>query len=258
MITPWDGRHNAFTTVPTKRTYLSKTTHEPKMSDAIVSVRDLRKTYLDGDSRREILTHATFDLAPGSFNAVIGPSGCGKSTLLNLVCGIDTPDGGEVRIGGQTMSGLDETGRTLLRRRQIGLVFQFFNLLPTLTVWENIFLPIQLNGLDAREGTKRLERLLDVVGLRERRNEFPEHLSGGEQQRAAILRALAHEPVLILADEPTGNLDRDAGTRVIAEFTRLARAQNTTLLIATHSDELVRAADTVFRIENHTVVRNGD
>lgn len=224
---------------------------------AIVTVRGLKKSFRDGDGRREILGDATFDLAPGSINVVVGPSGSGKSTLLNLVCGIDIPDSGEIVIDGQAISGLDETRRTLLRRRKIGLVFQFFNLLPTLTLWENVTLPIQLNGLDPRAGAERLERLLDLVGLRERRDEFPEHLSGGEQQRAAILRALAHEPALVLADEPTGNLDHDAGARVISEFTRLARAQGTTLLIATHSDALVRAADHVLRIENRRVVPHG-
>lgn len=223
----------------------------------IVVLRGVTKSYRDGDSRREILNDASFVLAPGSINVIVGPSGCGKSTLLNLVCGIDTPDRGEIQICGQAMNGLDETRRTLLRRRNIGLVFQFFNLLPTLTLWENIFLPIQLNGQDARAGVERLERLLDVVGLRDRRDEFPEHLSGGEQQRAAILRALAHEPALVLADEPTGNLDHDAGARVIGEFTRLARAQNTTLLIATHSDALVSAADQVFRIRDRVVVSAG-
>lgn len=223
----------------------------------IVVLRGVTKSYRDGDSRREILNDASFVLAPGSINVIVGPSGCGKSTLLNLVCGIDTPDRGEILICGQAMNGLDETRRTLLRRRNIGLVFQFFNLLPTLTLWENIFLPIQLNGQDARAGVERLERLLDVVGLRNRRDEFPEHLSGGEQQRAAILRALAHDPALVLADEPTGNLDHEAGARVIGEFTRLARSQNTTLLIATHSDALVSAADQVFRIQDRVVVRAG-
>jgi putative ABC transport system ATP-binding protein len=186
--------------------------------------------------------------------ALLGASGSGKTTLLNLVSGIDTPDKGRVLLDGVDVHALAEPERTLLRRRQIGFVFQFFNLIPTLKVGENVALPLELLGADERSAQQRAATLLADVGLGGLDMRYPETLSGGEQQRAAIARALAHQPALLLADEPTGNLDEDTGDRVIELLTGLARRQGTTLLLVTHSSRVAQAADRVLRLSHGQVI----
>jgi putative ABC transport system ATP-binding protein len=188
--------------------------------------------------------------------AILGPSGSGKSTLLNLVSGIDLPDRGVVRIGDVDVTGLSERERTLLRRERVGFVFQFFNLLPTLTVLENLLLPAELAGRTGAEEHARARALLERVGLGERGDAFPDRLSGGEQQRVAIARALAHRPGLILADEPTGNLDEDTGEQVAALLDELVAGQGSTLVVVTHSRDLAARMDRVLRVDHGGLVED--
>ena len=180
--------------------------------------------------------------------ALLGPSGSGKSTLLNLVSGIDLPDAGEVLVDGVSLGTLRERERTLFRRRHLGFVFQFFNLLPTLTVLENLLLPLELNGLRGAEARLRALGLLDEVGLADRSASFPDRLSGGERQRVTLVRALVHDPLLVLADEPTGNLDPDTGAQVVELLDGLVRRHGKTLLAVTHSPVLASRADRILRI----------
>ncbi len=186
----------------------------------------------------------------GELVVLLGKSGSGKTTLLNLLSGIDRPTSGDVRIDGVSLAGLSEKERTLFRRHRIGFVFQFFNLLPTLTVEENLLLPIELKGRVTAQDRDRAATLLGEVGLGSRAGSFPERLSGGERQRVAIARALIHQPDLLLADEPTGNLDLDTGLEVLDLLDRLTRREGRTLVMATHGREVIGVADRILRIEN--------
>jgi putative ABC transport system ATP-binding protein len=216
----------------------------------VLSVRGLRRAYREGGHTREVLNGVDLDVRRGECVALLGRSGSGKSTLLNLVSGIDRPDAGAVLIDGVDLTRLDERRRTLLRRRHIGFVYQFHNLIPTLTVEENLLLPLDLNGIERRASTEAVSRLLAEVGLADRRATWPDRLSGGEQQRVAIARALAHDPALVLADEPTGTLDADTGRHVLSLFERLVRARGKTLILVTHSREVTRFADRVLLLED--------
>lgn len=216
---------------------------------AFIEIRKLRKSYVEGDNARLIFEQLDLDIQHGEFIALLGHSGSGKSTLLNLVSGIDLPDAGQVRVNGHSITELSELERTRFRRRHIGFVFQFFNLIPTLTVEENLLLPLELNGLNRAAHHQRALGLLERVGLGKRRESFPERLSGGEQQRLAIIRALVHEPLLLLADEPTGNLDAETGARVLELLLELHRQAGTTVLMVTHSRELAAQASRILHLE---------
>ena len=218
--------------------------------NAIVQIRDIYKTYHEGDRSLTVLEGVSLDIAAGEFIAVLGASGSGKSTLLNLLSGIDSPDRGHILIDGSDITPLSDRQLTLFRRDHIGIVFQFFNLIPTLTVRENITLPQELSGARPQAAEARADGLLEQVGLGDRAATFPDKLSGGEQQRVAIARALLHEPKLVLADEPTGNLDEDTGRAVIQLLLRLTRAAGKTLILATHSVDIARQADRVCRIHD--------
>ncbi|NWG18071.1 MAG: ABC transporter ATP-binding protein [Chloroflexi bacterium] len=223
-------------------------------SNIILHIRDLSKTYREAGRSRKVLDGVNLDIQSGEFFVLLGKSGSGKSTLLNLVSGIDKPDAGCISVGGTDITALDERRQTLFRRDHIGIIFQFFNLIPTLTVLENITLPGELRGERRREMQKRGQTLLDRVGLADRADDFPDQLSGGEQQRVAIARALAREPMLVLADEPTGNLDEETGTRVMQLLLELTRGAGKTLLMATHNPEIVPLADRVCRIHDGQLV----
>jgi putative ABC transport system ATP-binding protein len=209
---------------------------------------DLTKSYYEGDVRRVVLQNAHAEFEPGEITAIVGKSGSGKTTLLNLIGGIDAPDSGQIWLDGKELSALSERDRTFFRRARIGFVFQFYNLIPTLTVRENVSLPLELNRVPRAQANEKVQDLLDAVGLLERWDTFPEKLSGGEQQRVALARALVHDPLLILADEPTGNLDEETGAQVLSLLAHLTREQNRTLLIVTHSLDATSHADRVLRL----------
>ncbi|MFA5515012.1 MAG: ABC transporter ATP-binding protein [Desulfuromonadales bacterium] len=214
----------------------------------LIRLRGLSKIYPEGERQRIVFQNLDADFGRGEMVALIGRSGSGKSTLLNLISGIDLPTGGKVEIGGAVLTGLSERERTLFRRRHIGFIFQFFNLIPTLTVLENLLLPLELNGKIGAEERRRAADLLARVGLADRPDSYPDRLSGGEQQRLACARALVHRPQLILADEPTGNLDAETGALVMALLDDLVRQAGVTLLLVTHSRELAGRADRVLTV----------
>ena len=223
----------------------------------LLEIRGITKGYREGDREHVVLRGAHATVGSGEFVALLGPSGSGKSTLLNLVSGIDAPDAGEVVVAGTSLTGLTERERTLFRRRHVGFVFQFFNLLPTLTVEENLLLPLELKGRVGARERERARALLDAVGLRGREASYPDRLSGGEQQRVAVARAVVHDPALVLADEPTGNLDAESGDRVLDLLAELAGSQGKALLAVTHSREVADRADRILRIRGGLLVEDG-
>jgi putative ABC transport system ATP-binding protein len=222
----------------------------------VLEARGLAKTYDNGDAK--VLAVRGVDLAVerGEFVAIMGPSGCGKSTLLNLLAGLDRVTSGEVWLGGERIDQLSETALARLRRDRIGFVFQFFNLIPTLTVEENLLLPLELKGRVRPEQRRAALGLLEEIGLADRAGSFPDRLSGGEQQRVAVARALAHDPLLVLADEPTGNLDLETGLQVLEILDRLTRRAGKTMVMVTHSREVIGLADRVFRMEDCRLVED--
>ncbi len=209
-----------------------------------------------GEARIEALRSVDLHVPAGQFLAITGPSGCGKSTLLHLLGGLDRPEAGEVWVAGRPVHALDERGLTELRRAAVGIVFQFFNLLPTLTALENVELPALLQGLPAAEASRRARELLEEVGLGARATHPPHQLSGGEMQRTALARALMMRPPVLLADEPTGNLDTEASARVVALFRRLGAAHGTTIVMVTHSREVAEAADRRIAMRDGRIVEN--
>lgn len=220
----------------------------------IIEIRRLSKTYQPDCVACTVLNDVSFVIEPGEFVVLLGVSGSGKSTLINLIGGLDNPDEGEIIVAGADIARLNDTDRTLFRRANIGIVFQFFNLIPTLTVIENTTLPLELQGVNRRQASRRARLLLERVGLAHRSDDFPDKLSGGEQQRIAIARALVHEPPVVLADEPTGNLDERTGTTVLQMLLELTRSAGRTLLMATHNVDIVPLADRVFSIQDGKLI----
>jgi len=215
---------------------------------------NLSKSYREGERVRVVLKNASLEVARGEIVAILGKSGSGKTTLLNLVSGIDRADAGEIYLENRPLTGLDERAWTLFRRQKVGFIFQFFNLIPTLSVWENLILPLELNGLTTPGDFERAGALLEAVGLPDRKTAFPDRLSGGEQQRVAIARALVHGPALVLADEPTGNLDEDTGRQILALLEQLTRRAGNSMLLVTHSAEAAAIADRVLALrEGHLI-----
>jgi len=223
----------------------------------VVDLREVTKSYDEGGRVRVVLDRITTTLLQGEVTVVVGRSGSGKSTFLNLIGGIDVPSSGAVWVGGARIERLSERERTLFRRRRIGFVFQSFNLVPTLTVIENLLLPLELNGWEATTAQARALGILDELGLADRAGSFPDHLSGGEQQRVAIGRALVHEPDVLLADEPTGNLDLDTGRAVMETLDGLVRRAGKTLVVVTHSREVMGLADRILTLDRGRLIELG-
>ena len=210
---------------------------------ALVRIQDLSKSYDQAGQQRLVLRELRAEFASGEYSAIRGRSGSGKSTLLNLIAGIDEPSAGHIAIGNDVVSEMSARERAHYRRENIGFVFQFFHLIPTLSVLENTSLPAELAGFSEAEAQAKAARLIEQVGLGGRENDFPDKLSGGEQQRVAIARALIQDPKLVLADEPTGNLDRLTGERVLGLLQELVQERGLTLILATHSHRIAAAAD---------------
>ena len=219
-----------------------------------IRLQNLSKGFQEGRVNREVLNDASATINKGEFIAVLGRSGSGKSTLLNLISGIDQADHGSVYLDGQDLTALNDHERTIFRRHHIGFIFQFFNLIPTLTVLENVMLPLELNGTPPAEAEGRAKACISEVGLQGREATFPDRLSGGEQQRVAIARALVHEPALILADEPTGNLDEKTGRHVMQLLDRLTRQTGKNLILVTHSAEAASFADRIIFLRDGKLV----
>jgi putative ABC transport system ATP-binding protein len=223
----------------------------------ILNLNNVRKRYDGGESVVEAVRGVTLSLAAGDFVALMGPSGCGKSTLLHLCGAMDRPSEGELSIEGTDIRRLSDDQLTALRRQRLGFVFQFFNLLPTLTVRENIELPLLLSGAAAGEAARRAAELAERVGLGHRQGHYPQQLSGGEMQRAAIARAIIHRPALLIADEPTGNLDSGNGEKVLELLRELNRDPGLTILMATHSNETAAVASRLVRMRDGLIESEG-
>jgi putative ABC transport system ATP-binding protein len=223
----------------------------------LIRLERVSKEYREGAETRAVLREASASFDEGEFVAIRGRSGSGKSTLLHLLAGIDLPTKGDVLVDGTCLNRLSARDRTLFRRRHLGFVFQFFNLVPTLTVLENVQLPAELAGASGREAARRAGGLLEEIGLADRGGSFPDALAGGEQQRVAIARALVQGPRLVLADEPTGNLDDATGSAVLELLERATRRKGKTLVLVTHSAPVAARADRVFAIEEGRLVLHG-
>ena len=219
---------------------------------AMLSLSHLHKTY-PGPAQRPILQDVSLELLPGDYVAIVGDSGCGKSTLLNLIAGLDLPDAGTVTLNNREITGLDDNTRTRMRRRDIGFVFQAFLLLPYLTVLDNAALTLKLNGVTHREAQQKAHAALSAVGLAAAIHRFPGTLSGGESQRVAVARALAHEPKLVLADEPTGNLDADSADGVLQLLRERVKAHRSIGILVTHSSAAAATADRIYRLHHGTL-----
>ena len=222
------------------------------MKKYYLELQGLYKSYFDGSGEHHILKGADLKIEKGETVAILGSSGSGKSTLLNLIAGIDLPDQGEVRIDGKNLGQMSEKNRTLLRRRTMGFVFQSFNLIPTLNVYENLMLPLELNQISKNSGI--ISQMLEALGLKGREESHPDRLSGGEQQRIAIARALMHQASLLLADEPTGNLDAETSQETLKLINHLVRRSRTTMIMATHSQEVIEWVDRVLGIEDGKLI----
>jgi putative ABC transport system ATP-binding protein len=216
----------------------------------LLTAHDLHKTYVTGDARVDALAGVSFDVEPGDFVALMGPSGCGKSTLLHLCGAMDRPTSGTLRLNDRDLSAMGDDELTRVRREQVGFVFQFFNLLPTLTVADNIALPCLLAGVTGDEADRRAKDLAARVGIVHRLSHYPQQISGGEMQRAAIARALVHTPSLLVADEPTGNLDSENGAKVLALIAELNQELGVTILMATHAVDVAAAASRVLKMKD--------
>ena len=220
-----------------------------------IKLDHISKKYEEAGVERTILNDVSLEFGCGEFVVLLGKSGSGKSTLLNLIGGIDTPTSGEVFVDGKNITRMGDTERTLFRRNHIGFIFQAFNLIPTLSVLENVMLPLELgNKLSNGQTTQRACALLEQVGLTQRMNAFPDRLSGGEQQRVAIARALVNDPLVVLADEPTGNLDTDTGKTVLDLLDTLTRKAGKNLVMVTHSEDVVGIADHVLRLKDGKMI----
>ena len=219
----------------------------------MIRLLHVSKIYDGAGARVAALAGVSLSIAPGEFVALMGPSGCGKSTLLHLVAGVDLPTSGEVRVDDQALAQLSDRALSQFRRDRVGIVYQFYNLLPTMSAWENVALPALLAGLSARAARERAEERLRQVGMLHRKDHWPHELSGGEMQRVAIGRALVNGPSVLLADEPTGNLDSKAGREVLELLAHLNAERGVTILLATHSQEAAAFARRIIRLRDGSI-----
>ncbi len=215
----------------------------------VVEIRNLVKSYRRGDQIVPVLTDITFDIAAGDYVALMGPSGSGKSTLLNLIAGIDKPDSGSLRVAGIDITALSESRLAAWRARNVGFIFQFYNLMPVLTAFENVELPLLLTGLSRRERGEHVTAALAMMGLTDRTDHYPSELSGGQQQRVAIARAIITDPTILVADEPTGDLDRVSAAEILNLIERLNRELGKTIILVTHDPHAAEKARTVRHLE---------
>lgn len=220
----------------------------------ILEIRNLCKVYGSGETRVDALSDVSFDVEQGEFVAIVGPSGSGKSTLLHILGGVDVPSSGIVNIAGTDIGKLDKTKLAIFRRRNIGLIYQFYNLIPILNVEENMTLPILLDG--KKPDTVLLKDLVEKLGLKDRLSHLPNQLSGGQQQRVSIGRALMNHPALLLADEPTGNLDSENSREIILLLRKFNKENNQTVIIITHDEKIALSADRVITIEDGRITRD--
>ncbi|HEX2532018.1 MAG TPA: ABC transporter ATP-binding protein [Burkholderiaceae bacterium] len=222
--------------------------------ESLVEIRHLVKSYRRGDQVVPVLTDITLDIAAGDFTALMGPSGSGKSTLLNLIAGIDKPDSGVLRVAGLDITQLSEAELADWRAANIGFVFQFYNLMPVLTAFENVELPLLLTRLNRKERHERAEMMLEMVSLADRMDHYPSELSGGQQQRVAIARAIVTDPTLIMADEPTGDLDRHSATEVLDLLNRLNGELGKTIIMVTHDAHAAQRAKVILHLEKGELI----
>ena len=220
----------------------------------ILEVKNLSKIYGKGDTLVKAVDNVSFTVEQGEFVAIIGPSGSGKSTLLHIIGGVDTPTTGNVIIDGTDITKLKESPLSIFRRRQIGLVYQFYNLIPILTVEENLTLPLLLDG--RKPNKEQIDYLVSNLGLGDRLKHLPNQLSGGQQQRVSIGRALANNPALLLADEPTGNLDSENSKEIVALLRKFNREHNQTVIMITHDERIAQSADRIIAIEDGKIVKD--
>ncbi|MGE5606111.1 MAG: ABC transporter ATP-binding protein [Bacteroidota bacterium] len=226
---------------------------EPGMIRPAVETVNLWKSFQLGEVEVEVLKDITITITKGEFVSIMGPSGSGKSTLLYLIGGLDKPTSGSIRINGKELAKMQDEEESLLRRRDLGFVFQFYNLIPNLNVAENVMLPVLLDGKNLKREEGKLEQILEDVGLSDRRHHTPRELSGGQQQRVAIARALINEPEIILADEPIGNLDSKTGTEIMKLLKRINRERGKTIIQVTHSEEAAAYGDRIIQVRDGKV-----
>ena len=224
--------------------------------ESTIKLIDVNKSYIEGGQERTVLNNINAEFPYRKFVVIQGRSGSGKSTLLNLLGGLDVPDRGDISIHGQLLNQLNESERTLLRRARIGFVFQFIHLIPTLTVAENLAFPLELNNINGKEAQELIEKTLVDFSLQDRMHSFPDQLSGGEQQRIAIARAVIHTPAVVLADEPTGNLDHATERQVLEVMALLPAGRQVTVVCATHSAEVAAIADEVYVLDSGNLTRS--
>ncbi len=222
---------------------------EPVVGDTLISLRGISKSYRRGGQVLPVLTGISFDIARGEFLSLMGPSGSGKSTLLNLIAGIDKPDAGELLVDGADIVVLGESELADWRASHVGFIFQFYNLMPVLTALENVELPLTLTHLTRRERREHAQTALDLVGLSDRMSHYPSELSGGQQQRVAVARAFITDPALIVADEPTGDLDRHSAEDILELMRRLAGDMGKTIIMVTHDRKAAESADAIMHLE---------
>ena len=228
--------------------------NDERPDGAVVTGRSISKAFGSGPSKQQVLQDVSLSISGGSFSAIVGRSGSGKSTLLNIIAGLETADSGEITVCGANISNMSQEALAALRLRSVGLIFQFFNLLPTLTLAENVAIAGYLAGDRGQESERRAKALLEEVGLGAQMNRLPNEVSGGETQRAAIARALMNSPKLLLADEPTGSLDRRSSDQVLEIFQGLMRNRGVAILLVTHDPEVERAADRVFHLADGRMI----